>query len=129
MGRAPGKPAAAEEQIELSPARARRDTVAYLVGAGVLTQAWGPLGLGHQLPGSDVVTAIARAHGATPAQIVLGWAVQQGIAVIPKSARPDRQRSNLKIFGFRLSDTEMTGLGALDRGEGAAVDSDARVEF
>ncbi|MGI8446575.1 MAG: aldo/keto reductase [Streptosporangiaceae bacterium] len=121
--------APAVDQIELSPALARRDTVAYLVGAGVLTQAWGPLGLGHQVPGSDVVTAIARAHGATPAQIVLRWAVQQGIAVIPKSARPDRQRSNLKIFGFQLSDIEMTGLGALDRGEGAAVDSDARVEF
>jgi 2,5-diketo-D-gluconate reductase A len=75
------------------------------------------------------VTAIARAHDATPAQVVLRWAVQQGIAVIPKSARPERQRANLRIFGFRLSDAEMADLGTLDFGEDAAVDSDARVDF
>ena len=56
------------------------------------------------------MTAIARAHGVTPAQVVLRWAVQQGIAVIPKSARPERQRANLQIFGFSLSDAEMTAL-------------------
>ena len=121
--------APAVDQIELSPAVARRGTVAYLTAAGVLPQAWGPLGIGHQVPGSKAVTAIARAHGATPAQVVLRWEVQQGIAVIPKSARPDRQRANLQIFGFSLSDAEMAALAALDLGEDAAVDSDARVEF
>jgi 2,5-diketo-D-gluconate reductase A len=60
---------------------------------------------------------------------VLRWAVQQGIAVIPKSARPERQRANLQIFGFSLSDAEMAALAALDLGEDAAVDSDARVEI
>jgi 2,5-diketo-D-gluconate reductase A len=76
-----------------------------------------------------VVAAIARAHEATPAQVVLRWAVQQGIAVIPKSARPERQQANLQIFSFSLSDAEMAALAGLDRGEDAAVDSDARVEF
>ena len=61
--------------------------------------------------------------------MILRWAVQQGIAVIPKSARPQRQQANLQIFGFSLSDAEMAALAALDRGEDAAVDSDARVEF
>jgi 2,5-diketo-D-gluconate reductase A len=75
------------------------------------------------------VAAIARAHDATPAQVVLRWAVQQGIAVIPKSARPERQQANLQIFGFSLSDAEMAALAGLDRGEDAAVDSDSRVEF
>jgi 2,5-diketo-D-gluconate reductase A len=121
--------APAVDQIELSPALPRRATVAYLAGAGVLPQAWGPLGTGHQVPGSPVVAAIARAHEATPAQVVLRWAVQQGIAVIPKSARPERQQANLQIFSFSLSDAEMAALAGLDRGEDAAVDSDARVEF
>jgi 2,5-diketo-D-gluconate reductase A len=121
--------APAVDQIELSPALPRRATVAYLAGAGVLPQAWGPLGIGHRVPGSPVVAAIARAHDATPAQVVLRWAVQQGIAVIPKSARPERQQANLQIFGFSLSDAEMAALAGLDRGEDAAVDSDARVEF
>ena len=121
--------APAVDQIELSPALPRRDTVAYLTGTGVFTQAWGPLGRGHQVPGSAAVTAVARAHGVGPAQVVLRWAVQQGIGVIPKSASPQRQQANLGIFGFCLSDAEMTALAALDLGEDAAVDSDERVEF
>jgi 2,5-diketo-D-gluconate reductase A len=61
--------------------------------------------------------------------VVLRWAVQQGIAVIPKSSDPQRQRSNLDIFGFSLTGPEMAALAALDLGEDAAVDSDLRVEF
>ncbi len=75
------------------------------------------------------MTAVARAHGVGLAQVVLRWAVQQGIGVIPKSASRQRQQANLGILGFCLSDAEMTALAALDLGEDAAVDSDERVEF
>jgi 2,5-diketo-D-gluconate reductase A len=61
--------------------------------------------------------------------VVLRWAVQQGIGVIPKSASPERQRANLDIFGFCLADTEMNALAGMDLGEDAAVDSEQRVEF
>ena len=47
----------------------------------------------------------------------------------PKSSDPQRQRANLDIFRFSLSDAELAALATLDRGEDAAVDSDLRVEF
>jgi 2,5-diketo-D-gluconate reductase A len=119
----------AVDQIELSPALPRRATVGYLAQAGVLPQAWSPLGGQHQVTGSAVVTGIAVARGISPAQVVLRWAVQQGIAVIPKSSDAQRQRANLDIFRFSLSDAELAALATLDRGEDAAVDSDLRVEF
>lgn len=119
----------AVDQIELSPALPRRATVGYLTQAGVLPQAWSPLGGPHQVTQSAVVTGIAAARGISPAQVVLRWAVQQGIAVIPKSSDPQRQRANLDIFRFSLSDAELATLATLDRGEDAAVDSDLRVEF
>jgi 2,5-diketo-D-gluconate reductase A len=119
----------AVDQIELSPALPRRETVAFLEGAGVVTQAWTPLGPGRQVLGSAAVTAIADARGVTPAQVVLRWEVQQGIVTIPKSGDAERQRSNLDIFGFTLDDTEMVALATLDQGEGAAVDSDVHEEF
>jgi 2,5-diketo-D-gluconate reductase A len=121
--------APAVDQIELSPALPRRETVAYLEGAGVVTQAWTPLGPGRQVLGSAAVTAIADARGVTPAQVVLRWEVQQGIVTIPKSSDADRQRSNLDIFGFSLDDAEMAAVAGLDQGEDAAVDSDAHEEF
>jgi 2,5-diketo-D-gluconate reductase A len=119
----------AVDQIELSPALPRRETVAYLGGAGVVTQAWTPLGPGRQVIESAAVTAIADARGVTPAQVVLRWEVQQGIVTIPKSGDAGRQRSNLDIFGFTLDDAEMAALAALDQGEDMAVDSDVHEEF
>ncbi len=119
----------AVDQIELSPALPRLAMVGWLTQAGVLPQAWSPLGGGHQVTQSAVVTGIAAARGISPAQVVLRWAVQQGIAVIPKSSDPQRQRANLDVFGFALGDAEMAALATLDLGEDAAVDSDLRVEF
>ena len=41
---------------------------------------------------SAVVEEIAKAHGKTPAQVVLRWAIQRGTAIIPKSVNDDRQK-------------------------------------
>jgi 2,5-diketo-D-gluconate reductase A len=92
-------------------------------------EAWSPMGLGHRVPGSGTVAGMARAHGVTPAQVVLRWEVQQGIVTIPKSASPERQRENLDVFGFELTEDEMPALAAMDRGEDAAADSGVHEEF
>ena len=59
------------------------------------------------LKGTDladpVLTGIAARHGVTPAQVVLRWHLEHGIAVIPKSARPDRIAANIDVLGFSLS--------------------------
>mmetsp|Transcript_41091 Transcript_41091/g.116207 ORF Transcript_41091/g.116207 Transcript_41091/m.116207 type:complete len:100 (+) Transcript_41091:3-302(+) len=61
------------------------------------------------------VKAIAEAHGRTPAQVVLRWAVQRGTAVVPKSANPERMRQNLDVFGFALTPGDMAAIDALNR--------------
>ena len=53
-------------------------------GKGVLEKVGGPL-LEH-----PAVNAAAAKHGVTPAQVLLRWAVQKGIAVIPKTRSPAR---------------------------------------
>lgn len=49
-------------------------------------------------------------------QVLLRWAVQQGIPVLPKSSNPDRIKENSKVFDFTLTDTAMARLSALDCG-------------
>jgi diketogulonate reductase-like aldo/keto reductase len=44
--------------------------------------------------------------------------VQLGCLPIPKSATPERQRSNLDVFGFELTDDEMAAITALGRADG-----------
>ena len=60
------------------------------------------------------VTALAEKYGRTPAQILLHYLIQQGIIVIPKSVHEERIKENLNVFGFKLTDTEIESLRALD---------------
>ena len=62
-----------------------------------------------------VLTEIAWAHGVTPAQVVLRWHLEHGIAVIPKSADPKRIVTNLDLFGFALGPEEVARIDGLAR--------------
>lgn len=62
-----------------------------------------------------VITAAAQAHGKTPGQVVLRWATQQRLIVIPKSVKPERMVENLNSTDFDLTEEEMEAIGELDR--------------
>ncbi|KAG9055703.1 NAD(P)H-dependent D-xylose reductase (XR) [Serendipita sp. 407] len=62
------------------------------------------------------VSAIASKYGKTTAQILLRWALQRGIAVIPKSSDPGRVVSNLQSNDFSLEAADMDKLTGLDQG-------------
>ena len=61
-----------------------------------------------------VLSAIADIHGKSVAQVVLRWLIQRVVVVIPKSNRPERMAQNLDVFGFTLTDGQMTRIAALD---------------
>jgi diketogulonate reductase-like aldo/keto reductase len=62
-----------------------------------------------------VLADIARAHGVTPAQVILRWHIDHGFVAIPKSATPDRIKSNVGIFGFELTADELARIDSLGR--------------
>jgi 2,5-diketo-D-gluconate reductase A len=62
-----------------------------------------------------VLADVAARHGVTPAQVVLRWHIEHGVAVIAKSADPGRIAANIDLFGFALTPGEIAridGLGA-----------------
>ncbi|XP_047003041.1 aldo-keto reductase family 1 member A1-like [Schistocerca americana] len=63
-----------------------------------------------------VVCKLAEKYNKTPAQVLLRHIIQRDIAVIPKSANPQRIKQNIDIFDFELSNEEMEELNALDKG-------------
>lgn len=77
----------------------------------------------------DVITAIASKHGATPAQVLLRWATQRGITVIPKSSNPTRLKENLANTDISLSDEEMATISGLDKGFRIAAGGDPRINI
>lgn len=105
----------AVNQIELHPAYQQREVVAWATDHGIRTEAWGPLGQGkYDLFGTPAVADAATAHGKSPAQVVLGWHLQKGNIVFPKSVRVERLRENLDVFDFTLTDAEIAAIDALD---------------
>ncbi|UOQ88106.1 aldo/keto reductase [Agromyces endophyticus] len=104
----------AVNQIELHPALQNRATAAANTRHGIVTEAWSPLAQGAVL-GDEAVVASAARHGASPAQVVLRWHLQQGRVVIPKSVTPSRIAENLDVFGFELTADELAAIDALER--------------
>ncbi|KAJ4485046.1 putative D-xylose reductase [Lentinula edodes] len=62
----------------------------------------------------DVVTSAASKVGKTPAQVLLRWAIQRGMAVIPKSNSSDRLVQNLQSEDFELSEDDMKAISGLN---------------
>jgi 2,5-diketo-D-gluconate reductase A len=65
---------------------------------------------------SPVLADIAKAHGRTPAQVILRWHLELGNVVIPKSVTPERIRDNIALFDFELGEAEMAAIERLDAG-------------
>jgi 2,5-diketo-D-gluconate reductase A len=110
-------------QIELHPLLNQAELRAVNAEYGIVTEAYGPLGVGRLLDHPTVVS-VAQAHGKTPAQVLIRWSIQLGNVVIPRSANPERIKSNLAVFDFELSDDEMTTLNGLDDGTRFRPDPD-----
>jgi 2,5-diketo-D-gluconate reductase A len=106
----------AVNQIELHPYFSQRDVVAADAKHAIVTEAWGPLGQGGDLLKDAVLARIGKAHGKSPAQVVLRWHVQHGHMVIPKSVTPERIAANIDVFDFALSPDDMKAIDALNDG-------------
>jgi 2,5-diketo-D-gluconate reductase B len=111
-----GASAIATNQVELHPYLQSPQLVAFAREQGIHLTSYMTLAYGKVL--SDAaITVIAQAHGWTPAQVALAWALQRGFAVIPSSTKRENLESNLLAPTLRLSEEEMARVDALDRGE------------
>lgn len=105
----------AVNQFELHPFnyRSRGDVVRRCRERGIVVEGYSPLAKAHKLE-NGFVQEIARAHGRTPAQVLIRWALQHRIVTIPKSTHRERIRENADVFDFELTDADMNRLDGLD---------------
>lgn len=85
----------------------------------VAHMAYAPLGQGNrnEMFSEPVVTALAEKYGKTPTQILLRFLTQKGVAVIPRSTKPEHIKENFDLFDFTMTADEMTRLSSLDKKE------------
>lgn len=107
----------AVNQFELHPFFTRKGLVNECLSNGIHVVAYGSLGSGEDdSPLKEkVVVEIAKKHKKTEAQVLLKWAVQIGVLVIPKSNSLNRIKENIDLFSFKLTDDEVKSISALNK--------------
>lgn len=107
-------------QVERHPYLQQNDLLAFCHHHGIGITAYAPLGSPSDasaapLLADPVINAIAAAHGASAAQVLLAWGLATGTAVIPKSVRRERLESNLSAAQLQLTSAELGAIAGLDR--------------
>ena len=123
----------AVNQVECHPYFQQQEVQAFGAEHGIVTQAWSPIGGitfyrdGNHTSTLDdpVIAGVAKAHGKTPAQVMLRWGLQRRRSVIPKSTKPARIAENIAVFDFELSADELTAIDGLDTGRRGGPEPDA----
>lgn len=111
-------------QIELHPFFNQKEQRKWHEENDVQTQSWSPLARVNNVLDNDILTAIASRHNKSVSQVILRWHYQLGSVAIPRSTSPVRQRENLAIFDFELSQEEMNKIGELSRPDGRMKNQD-----
>jgi 2,5-diketo-D-gluconate reductase B len=113
-------------QAEYHPYLDQSKLLAAVRRHGLVFIAYCPLGRG-RLFGDPVLTEIAENRRRSVAQIALRWLLQQDVAAIPFSSKPQRIADNFNGLDFNLSDDEMKRIAALKRANGRVANPAGRV--
>ena len=92
----------AVNQVEFSPYLYQKDLLEYCNSNKIQLEAYSPLARGRKL-NDPTLNAVSNKYSKTPAQIMLRWALQHKVIVIPKSSNNNRIEENADIFNVNLS--------------------------
>ena len=107
----------AVNQVEFHPYLCQQDLLTFCRAKGIVIEAYSPLTHGDRLKDPKLV-AIAKKYSSaetkSTAQILIRWALQHGLVVIPKSSNRRRIFENADVFDFEISEEDMRLLDSFD---------------
>ncbi|WP_049928477.1 aldo/keto reductase [Halopiger goleimassiliensis] len=106
----------AVNQIEFHPWLQRPDLVEYCRETDTVVEAAAPLARTDVFE-DEVVQELADEYDKSPAQIVLRWAIDRDVVVLPRSTTPDHIRANADLFDWELSEADRRRLDQRDRNQ------------
>lgn len=113
-------------QVELHPYLQQPQMLEFCRQSGIHLTAYSPLGSPDRpdvfkaqdepvLLQEETIARVAARLRVTPAQVLIGWAIQRGTVVIPKSVNPQRIEQNLAAAEVSLSEDDFQKIAQLDR--------------
>ena len=103
----------AVNQVEFHPYHYQKELLVFCNSKNIIIEAYSPLVHAKRMDEPRLVT-ISDELGKTPAQVLIRWAMQRGMVVLPKSVNEDRIIENFSVFDFEMSDSVMKRLDDLD---------------
>jgi len=112
-------------QIELHPLLPQSDLVDFCHENGIQVTAYSPLGSTDRskalkkedepnLMDNETIIAIAKKHEATPAQVLIAWAISRDTVVIPKSVNEERIKQNYESLNLELDQVDLEKIAKLE---------------
>lgn len=105
----------AVNQVEFSPFLYQKELSEFCRGKGIQLEAYSPLSQGERLEHPALVR-LAGKYQRTPAQLLIRWAIEHSVVVIPKSVHRDRIRENARVFDFSLSPEDRQQMDSWNEG-------------
>ena len=103
----------AVNQVEFHPWFQRPDLVDFCHDTDTVVEAAAPLAR-TQVFDDPVVEEVADSYGVSPAQVVLKWAVERDVVVLPKSTSPAHVRQNADL-DWSIAEEDRRALDGRDR--------------
>jgi diketogulonate reductase-like aldo/keto reductase len=100
-------------QVEFHPYHYQKELLDYCNSRNIIVEAYSPLVHARRMDEPRLVS-ISGELGKTPAQVLIRWAIQRGMVVIPKSVNKNRIIENFSVFDFDISDSLMSKLDVLN---------------
>lgn len=102
-------------QFECHPRLPQRELRAFCLQRNIHVTAYASLGVGH-LCSHPTVCRLAALCLKTPSQILLKWALQKGMSVVPKSCRPERiiEFGQMRLRDWELDEDQMRALDNME---------------
>jgi len=104
----------AVNQVEFSPYLYQRDLLEFCRRSNIQLESYSPLTKGRKLDDPKLI-ALASKYSKSAAQVLIRWALQHRIVVIPKSSRRERIVENAGVFDFVISPEDMKALDLFDQ--------------
>lgn len=111
----------AVNQVEFHPYLFLEDLLRFCREYKIQLEAYSPLTKGRKLNDPKLIS-IASKYSKRPAQILIRWALQHEIVVLPKSSRRERILENADVFDFSLSEEDMNALDSFNENFRASWD-------
>jgi len=100
-------------QVEFHPYYYQKELLEYCNSKNIVIEAYSPLVHAKRMDEARLVS-ISKEMSKTPAQILIRWAIQRGMVVLPKSVNEGRIIENFSVFDFEISDSLMKRLDDLN---------------